>query len=136
MHTRYLDALLDVNKKGLCRWALFLLVPLCYSGPHLTPSSACYSFCAVPLFFLNSALLLIWSSDCYYKFSKMMRCAFSWCSAILQKSFIYLFFLLIYYSGCWIVNACPTPLEPVWKVQSFINYIITFSVPLYETKYV
>jgi hypothetical protein len=39
--------------------------------PHLTPSSACHSFCVIPSFFINSVLLLIWNSDGYYNLSKI-----------------------------------------------------------------
>jgi hypothetical protein len=59
---------------------------------------------------------------------------FRWCT-ILLKSFIYLFIYLFITQGLVIAKASTTSLEPVWQVHSFINYIITFSIPLYNSKY-
>jgi hypothetical protein len=86
------------------------------------------------LFCVNGVLLLMWSLDGYYKFCKMMCCAFSWCSTILLTSFMYLFIYLFFTQGLVIAKASTTPLQLVWQVQSFINYIIPFSVPLCDTK--
>jgi hypothetical protein len=65
-----------------------------------------------------------------------MCCAFSLCSTILLKSFMYLFIYLFFTQGPVIAKANTTPLQPVLQGWSFINYIIPFSVPLYDTKYV
>jgi hypothetical protein len=98
--------------------------------------SACHSSFAVPLFCVNGDLLLMWSLGGYFNFSKMLFCEFSWCSTILLKSFIYLCIYLFFTQGLLIAMACTSALEPVWQVRSFINYIITFSVPICDTKYV
>jgi hypothetical protein len=80
-------------------WPVVLSVfPTCSFMLHSPPShpflSACHSSFPIPLFCVNGVFLLIWSSDAYYKFKKMMCCAFSWCSTIFLKSFMYLFIYL------------------------------------------
>jgi hypothetical protein len=113
-------------------WAFFLLVTSCYSGPYLTPSSACHSFCAIPLFFVNSVLLLMWSSYCYYEFSKMMYCTFSWFSAIMLKSFIYLFIYLFITQGLVIANHALHHLSQSDSCSSFLIILSHFSPPLWN----
>jgi hypothetical protein len=98
-------------------WAIFILVPLCCYC-HLLILPLCVSF-----FFYCSFVLckryssIVWCSDDYDKFSKMVCFAFSWCSTILLKSFIYLFIYLFITQGLVIAKASTTPLEPVSQMK-------------------
>jgi hypothetical protein len=115
-------------------WSVLLSIfPTCSFVLLWPPSHAflflsfffCYSF-----FFVNSVLLLTWSSDGYYKFTKLI------CYTILLKFFIYLFIYLFITQGLVIDKTCTIPLEPVWLVWYFIYHVITFSVLLYDDMYV
>jgi hypothetical protein len=118
-------------------WPVLLSIfPTC-SFMLLSPPShpflfACQSSFSALLLCVSGVLLLMWLSDGYYKFSKMMCCAFSWCSTILLKSFICLFIYLFITQGLVIGEACTAPLEPVWQVQSFIilsHFLFPFMIP-------